>query len=281
MSRDLPGSGGLTMSQLVEQTGVAAATIRYYLAAGLLPPPEKLATNRFLYDARHVELLKLIRLLRERRGLSLEAIGRLLPELVPDLLGRPSTGVFRREMWGQLLAATQAPGAGPATQARILEAGIAAFSRHGYADVSIDDVCRAAAVAKGSFYRHYASKEELFFAAARAAGSAAVAAFEAAACGGAGPAEATEALAEALAPQLSLWLDVASFATQRRPGHARVLRALVAEVTAAVARHLDGSSEARADAVVERAMALAVRRALDERAVVPALAGLKAEDAST
>ena len=57
------------MSELVERTGVAAATVRYYLAAGVLPPPAKVAANRFLYDERHVELIRLIRVVRARRGI--------------------------------------------------------------------------------------------------------------------------------------------------------------------------------------------------------------------
>ena len=64
------------MSELVEQVGVPAATVRYYLAEGLLPPPVKVAANRFLYDERHVEIVRLVRLLHDRRGLPSRRSGR-------------------------------------------------------------------------------------------------------------------------------------------------------------------------------------------------------------
>ena len=46
---------------------------------------------------------------------------------------------------------------------RLLDAAREAFVRRGYADVNVDDICRAARIAKGSFYRHYRSKEAVFF----------------------------------------------------------------------------------------------------------------------
>jgi AcrR family transcriptional regulator len=153
---------GLSMAELVERTGVGAPTIRFYLAEGLLPAPERRAANRFVYDERHVELLRLIRLLRERRRLSLPAIRELLPELLPDLTGSPEGGVFRPEMWRQLLSPATASVTG--VRERIVEAALTAFSARGYFDVSIEDLCRAAGIAKGSFYRHFAAKDELLVA---------------------------------------------------------------------------------------------------------------------
>jgi AcrR family transcriptional regulator len=224
-----------SMAELVERTGVAAPTVRYYLVEGLLPPPVKVAANRFLYDERHVEAVRLVRLLRERRGLSLEAIGHMLPALLPDLLGRPDAGVFRPEMWRQLLEDHGASASLPSTSDRLLAAGVEAFCRHGHAEVTVDDVCRAADVAKGSFYRYFGSKEDLFLAAAAAVAremTAALAAHLAEAP--LEPARATVVLQETVAPYLSLLLDLASLAVQRRPGHGRVLRALVHDVRQAV-----------------------------------------------
>ena len=107
-------------------------------------PRQKVSSNRFLYDERHVELIRLIRLVRERRGLSIETIGRLLTELLPDLFDKPTSGVFRPEMWNQLLAAETQLEEGTSVDERLVEAGLTLFSRRGYADVSIDDVCRSA-----------------------------------------------------------------------------------------------------------------------------------------
>lgn len=253
----LEGAERFTMSQLVERTGVPAATIRYYLSAGLLPPPAKVAANRYLYDERHVELVRLVRLLRERRQLSIDSIARLLPDLLPDLLGRPEGGVFRADMWGQVLSAyDEAPGAHAGE--RVLRAGLLLFAEQGYAEVTIEDVCRSAGIAKGSFYRHFASKEHLFYAVAAAAASAVIDQFSARAPDG--PLEdavASALLSDALGPYLGVLLDLAALAARRRPGHGPVLRALVVQLRDAVEARL--SHPAAAEAVVERALARRLR----------------------
>ena len=63
---------GFTVSVLAEKTGTPVPTIHHYRHLGLLPEATELASNRFLYDERHVEALIVIRLLRERRNLPLE-----------------------------------------------------------------------------------------------------------------------------------------------------------------------------------------------------------------
>ncbi len=253
------------MSELVQRTGAPAATIRYYLSVGLLPPPVKVASNRYLYDERHVELVRLVRLLRDRRGLPLDAIGRVLPDMLPDLLGRPVGGVFRADMWDEVLT----PGApGDSARERLVAIGTELFSRRGYAEVTVDDVCRAADMAKGSFYRHFTSKEELFVAAARAVTrELARTLAELASCG---PHEAdriVEVLATAMAPRLAVVLDLTSLAAQRRPGYAAALRALVSALGEALRPVLGtpvagarAADDGGADEVVARAVFEAVRR---------------------
>jgi AcrR family transcriptional regulator len=246
------------MSELVSRTGVGAGTVRYYLAEGLLPPPHRLAANRFVYDERHVEVIRLIRLLRSRRRLSLEAIGRLLPELLPDLVGNPEGGVFRPEMWQQLLSPDSAAAA-MTTAGRLVAEGLAAFSSRGYFDVTIDDVCRAAGIAKGSFYRHFSSKEELLFAAVRDASSR----LQASLAARAAKAELAESevpgeLETALFPYRVLVFDLASLAGQGREAHGRVLEEFLSSLTAAVTRSAD-LGEAAAAADVDRALALLFR----------------------
>lgn len=48
---------------------------------------------------------------------------------------------------------------------RLIEAAISLFWRHGYASVSVDQLCDAAGVKKGSFYHYFAGKEDLALAA--------------------------------------------------------------------------------------------------------------------
>jgi AcrR family transcriptional regulator len=50
---------------------------------------------------------------------------------------------------------------GEATRRHIIEVAAAAFSDHGYAGTSLNDVIRAAGVTKGAFYHHFPSKESL------------------------------------------------------------------------------------------------------------------------
>lgn len=44
---------------------------------------------------------------------------------------------------------------------RLIEAGISLLWQHGYRSVSVDDLCAAAGVKKGSFYHYFAGKEDL------------------------------------------------------------------------------------------------------------------------
>ena len=52
------------------------------------------------------------------------------------------------------------------SKTKLLDAALHAFRAKGYAATTIDDVCHAAGVTKGSFFHHFASKDELGRAAA-------------------------------------------------------------------------------------------------------------------
>ncbi len=54
------------------------------------------------------------------------------------------------------------------TAQRVLEAATEQFASRGFADVSLDDVARAAEVTRGAVYHHYGSKAKLFAAVAAA-----------------------------------------------------------------------------------------------------------------
>lgn len=53
--------GTLSLSDLVERTGVPASTIHHYRRTGLIPPPVRQSANRFLYDETHVAALRQVR----------------------------------------------------------------------------------------------------------------------------------------------------------------------------------------------------------------------------
>jgi len=165
---DPPLAGGgpdarFTISVLAEKTGTPVPTIHHYRHLGLLPEVTELASNRFLYDARHVEALNLIRLLREQRSLPLETIR----EMLPELLAFDREGDFSQENWDDVIAAYLERSGPAVVSARLVAAARDAFARHGYAGVNVADICSAADVAKGTFYRYFDSKEAIFLAAAR------------------------------------------------------------------------------------------------------------------
>ncbi len=244
-----------TMSEVVAQTGIAPSTIRYYIATGLVPPGHRIAANRHLYDERHIESLRLVTLLKQRRKLPLEAIRKVLPEL----LVLPADGAFRPEMWEQIVEARARSTAGSSPYARLLAAGIVAFNRHGYAEVRVDDVCGSAKIAKGSFYRHFASKEELYFAAVREVANRVAERFVESL--GAGT-DAYDALVAALEPNLALLLDLMALAAQRRPGHGRVLREIFTSLYRTVRSQLPVTSATSTDDLLDSALLTGVRRML-------------------
>lgn len=66
------------MAELVNRTGASREAVRYYIREGLLPPPRRTAKNMAWYSDRHLELIKLIRVLQEEQFLPLKAIKSLL-----------------------------------------------------------------------------------------------------------------------------------------------------------------------------------------------------------
>lgn len=248
------------MSDLVARTGVPPATIHHYLRLRLLPAPKKVGPNRFLYDDRHVQGVQLIRILRERRRLPLRAIGKILPGLL-ELEGEQA---FRPDMWDRAVGLHLRQLSRRTPQARVLESAKDAFARRGYDEVNVDDICRAARIAKGSLYRHYRSKEELFFAAAEAAAGEVIAAFEAAVHPGRSTEdERAHALAAAARPAMPIFLDLIKGTLQRRPGYRdaalRVLGLVAERLTAVV-----GGPERRRVRLVEQAVARIVGEIIAE-----------------
>jgi AcrR family transcriptional regulator/predicted DNA-binding transcriptional regulator AlpA len=225
-----------TISELVALTGVPPATVHHYLREGMFPRPKRLSSNRYVYDQRHLQALKLIRRLREQRGLPLPMIRQIMPEL----LALEDEDAFRPEMWDRALAPRLARRRPPAI--RLLNAAKAAFARRGYAEVNVDDICRAARIAKGSFYRHHRSKEELFFAAAESLASDAVTLFLASI--GSTKVDFEDAavrLAPLIRPGLPLFLDLVARAVQGRPGHVEAARAIFGTAAAQVGQAVSGS----------------------------------------
>jgi AcrR family transcriptional regulator len=226
------------IGELVRRSGVPAATIHHYLRIGLLAPARRVASNRFLYDDRHLVSLRVIRALRDQRSLPLSRIRRVLPELL-SLGGEEA---LRPESWDEVLGRRVGPRLRTGHD-RILSAAMNAFARQGYGGVNVDDICRAARVAKGSFYRHWRSKEELFFATADAARADVVFEFAKAMTDPEARRSPSEALARALEPRLPIFMDLFTRAVQRRPGYPPVARRVFSTLAREVGEEMGGGEQ--------------------------------------
>jgi len=114
--------------------------------------------------------------------------------------------------------------------------------------VNVDDICRAARIAKGSFYRHYRSKEDMFFAAVESTADDLSLLFDETA--GPAPLSATDAgvlMAPLLEPRLPIFLDLFARSLQRHPGYPATFRRVFGSVASHVGRHVtgDGTPEER------------------------------------
>lgn len=71
----------MRISELAETTGVALATLKYYLREGLLMPGTATARTRAEYDGTHVERVRLVRALVESGGLGIAGVRAVLEAL--------------------------------------------------------------------------------------------------------------------------------------------------------------------------------------------------------
>ena len=243
-----------TIRELVEKTGVPAASIHHYRNEGLLPPPERVGARRFRYSDRHVQALRLIRLLRERRRLPLPAI----KEVLPELLASGDEQAFHAWTWDDVV--TGRTEAADVVQGRIVAAAVSLFAARGYAGVAVNDVAAEAGVAKGSLYRHFESKDALFAAAVESVVARVVDGVAAAAeRTGGGQLEAKAAIPALLVaawPGVMILLDLAAGSLRNQPGQRALADAALTRFVDGVGPLLAGPGSPR-----ERAIALIVQLA--------------------
>jgi DNA-binding transcriptional MerR regulator len=75
-----PTNGLLKMSELAEQSGVSAGTIKHYLREGLLPEPVRTSRNMAYYPPEFIERIRLIKRLQEDRFMPLRLIKGVIDE---------------------------------------------------------------------------------------------------------------------------------------------------------------------------------------------------------
>jgi AcrR family transcriptional regulator len=246
----VPQGEHLTLSELVRRTGVPASTIHHYRREGLIPAPERAAANRFCYREEHVEAITLIRLLRDRRGLSLEQIATVLPELL-------SEGTLPEEL--EIEVAEM----GTEARERVIEVAIEQFSTQPYAEVTISDIAAAAGMAKGSVYRYFTSKEELFEAVINELVADTSSRFAAAVRGLGGssgladrPDEAAEVFAGLVARAMPILLELGARAAKGNDASDVLARQVLRTLAEAAGRPLDEADPIKAGlGLIERAFA--------------------------
>jgi DNA-binding transcriptional MerR regulator len=214
--------GALAVSELSARVGVPVSTIHHYRRLGLLPPPVVVDRRRLRYGDEHVRALRLIRRLRERRGLPLRRIAAILPTLLAS-----EQQAFRPAMWDRLLDARAS--ADP-TLAALLDVAVAEFSARSFDAVTVAELATAAGVGKHTFYRYFDSKQAAFTAAAGAAAGRVVAAIGTTPQGD----DVRAALSAALAPVLPLLLEVATRASRDAPTFGSTAANAFASIVAAL-----------------------------------------------
>jgi AcrR family transcriptional regulator len=259
----MTGATRYTIAELVEMTGIPATTIHHYRQAGLLPPPERVAANRFRYGDRHVQALRLIRVLRDRRRLPLPTIR----EVLPELLAGGDEEAFHTETWEAALSGrSEVP---DAARERIVAAAVDLFAARGYGEVTVSDVAAQAGTAKGSVYRHFESKEALFAAAVESVVAGVVGDVRAAADRAGGrldPPAAMVALVMSAKPGFMLLLELTAGSLRGQPGHRELADGALTCFVDGVGPVLTGPGTPR-----ERAVALIVQLARETmRAVLGA-----------
>ena len=232
----------MSLSELIARTGVPASTIHHYRRAGLLPTPLTGPSNRYTYDERHVEALALIRGLREDRKLSLNEIAKVLPEL----LGA------KHPTWRDAEADPCLPADG---RQRAIEAAIDQFGSRNYAEVTIAEVAAAAGMAKGSVYRYFASKEDLFLAVVEALLTSTASEFADAVRRAGGPAGiagdrdgAAIAFAGVVARAMPILLELGARAAKGHDPSRHLARRVLVTLATAAGRPLVGAPETAAPA---------------------------------
>ncbi|MFE1594692.1 MerR family transcriptional regulator [Nocardia sp. NPDC058705] len=117
----------MRISELSERSGIAVATIKYYLREGLLPPGVRTSPNQASYGEDHLRRLRLIRALIEVGGIPVATISDVL-----DAIDSPETPLFRVLGVAQDSVSPPVPAVHDAEWDRALQAVRAEMDRRGW-----------------------------------------------------------------------------------------------------------------------------------------------------
>jgi AcrR family transcriptional regulator len=136
----------LPISELSRLTGIPSSTIKFYQKEGLISFPLKKGKTRAYYNDKHIIQLETLKRLRTDDNLSIEEIKIRLTNsksINEDIEADISTDTDRKN--------------------DIITAAIELFRTAGYNNISMNNIAERAGISKGTFYKHFSSKEDLFY----------------------------------------------------------------------------------------------------------------------
>ena len=133
------------ISEISLITAISIPTIRYYLREGLLPPPIKTGKTSAFYNDDHVERLILIKKLQTDARMGLSSIKKELARIPLNTQQDNESVIVSSEKRNAIVTAC-----------------ISLFVKKGLHDTSIDDIVNEAHISKGTFYRYFKDKNDIF-----------------------------------------------------------------------------------------------------------------------
>ena len=160
-------SGTMKMKQLSKASDLPVSTIKFYMAKGLLPTPEKVKPNVVYYDKAFLERLIVVKNMRNE-GLSIKSIKSILDKYpfekvsewnnFRDMVKLKESHELEDE---ERLAALSDE---ERRTEEILDAAFQVFSIKGYHNSTVDDIAQEAGISKGTCYQYFEGKEDIFIA---------------------------------------------------------------------------------------------------------------------
>jgi AcrR family transcriptional regulator len=160
-------SGPMKMKQLSHASGLPVSTIKFYMAKGLLPVPEKEKPNVVYYDEAFLRRLLVIKNMRVE-GMSVRSMKSILDKYPFEKVS--DWDEFRKQARGKEaheLEEEERLAAMSDEERRteeILSAAFGVFSSKGYHNATVDDIAQEAGISKGTCYQYFTGKEDIFIA---------------------------------------------------------------------------------------------------------------------
>ncbi len=164
---DRERTGFMKMKQLSQASSLPVSTIKFYMAKGLLPVPEKEKPNVVYYDEAFLRRLLVIKSMRAE-GMSVKSMKSILEKYPFDKVSDWDDFRARaREKEAHELGEEERLAAMSDEERRteeILDAAFRVFSLKGYRNATVDDIAQQAGISKGTCYQYFTGKEDIFIA---------------------------------------------------------------------------------------------------------------------